>query len=950
MTTRFLQRVQNFINNPSLTITNNTMIRFFPIALLVLMTVMVIPESGALYAQDARQMELIRSELDARGLSETEVRTRLMREGINVDTMTPDQIAERRGEIEAILDQMQAEREAADRAEDPEPADTMPEEPVVPRPLLPGETETQIRQRMMLQQEPEPTEIYGHAIFTDQTLEIFETVEAARAPDTYVLGPGDQIRVNIFGTSQADLHFEINSEGYVQPSEMPMIFLKGLTMREARTVLFDRLSDFYTFRSDQFALTIQSARTITVNVFGESRLRGGFTVSALNTAFNALAAAGGPSEIGSVRNIRVIRGSERRTMDVYEFMDDPSVQFDFDLQHNDILFVPVAEKVVRIRGAVRRPMRYELVEGESLRDLIRYAGGVNFDTAPDFVQIRRVVGDEPVLKEWRLSEVLSGEEHVPMQDGDEVRVRTIGRPMERFVEIEGSVYYPGEYSLEQSPTLSALLERAELRSQAKTDRLFIERTLPDESIRVIPVEWDEVERTGEEIPLERRDRVIVFDRERYRHVAIISVVGNVRQPYEQQMAYDERLSVRDALQLAGGMQPTAADIAYIFRQDLFNDDIVEHIRVDLTRDSEFELQPGDQLNVYDRSTYSDIGSLSIGGAVNETVNTQFDPELTVSDLLKMAGGFARGAALNRVDIFRLDLSLRLGTRYDVITLEADSLMNVVSAPEGFRLQPFDRVVVRRIPQFNLAAAVEIDGEVMYPGVYPLESRRIHLSDVVLQAGGTTGVADPNNAVIFRSHNNMGPIAINIRDAMRNRGDERYDPVIFAEDLISIPRFSNTVSIRINATRVGELIDAGVVPAQVVAATAPEAITTPVVTGVDPVFDVTQWQYQTINIPFQGNRSARWYIENFAGGFAQDADKWSVTVTTGSGQVKGTRRRMLFFRNYPDVPPGSTIALRLEPPEPLEERERIDWDRVYQRSLQATTSLLTILVMIDRLTD
>lgn len=762
---------------------------------------------------------------------------------------------------------------------------------------------------------------------------MFRTTEGAKAPDTYVLGDGDQIRINIFGTSQADLLLEINDEGYVQPSQMPKIFLKGLTMREARSVLRERLSNFYTFQSDQFAMSLNTARTITINVFGESNVSGSFTISALNSAFNALAASGGPTQIGSVRDIRLIRGKERRTMDVYQFMNDPGIQFDFDLRNNDIIYIPVAEKVVTLRGAVVRPMRYELKAGEDLLDLIRFAGGIDSERASDLLQIQRIVDYEPVLKEWKLMDILSGQEEVEMQHGDVVRIRPIGRSLEQFVEVEGSVFYPGRFSLTQSPTLNKLLEEAQLRPQAKTDLIFVERRLLDESVSIIPVEWNALQENGEDFELERRDRIRVFGQERFRDVATLRVAGHVRTPIERSLQFDERITIRNALELTGGLRPTAAETAFIFRRNLFNTDIVEHIRVDLTRDTDFELQPGDQLNVYDRSVYSDIGSLSIGGMVNKPVNTQFDSDLTLSELLKMAEGFRRGVALDRIDVFRLDVSFSQGTSYDVISLAADSLFNITASPDGFRLQPFDRIVVRRIPQFELGRSVQIEGEVKYPGLYPLETRRVHLSDLIREAGGLTDVADDVNATLLRSFNNMGPVSINLKDALMRSGDQRFDPVIFDDDIVTIPKFINTVTIRITGTRVGELQDAGVVQS---------------VQELTGLPDDGPGLTRNLNVIYEGNRSAKWYIENFAGGFAGEADKRSVTVTTPSGKVMGTSRQLFFFRNYPDVKPGSTIALRLEPPELPEESEPFDWDRAFNRTMQATTTLVTLLILLERL--
>ena len=886
-------------------------------------------------------------------------------------------------------------------------------------------------------------QIYGHSIFTDQSLDILTTTDAARAPDTYILGTGDQVRVIIFGTSQADLLLEISEDGYIQPTGMPRIFVKGLSMREARLVLRERLSAFYQFRSDEIAINIRTARTITINVFGETENRGGFTISALNTAFNALTVAGGPTETGSVRNIRIIRGAQRSTLDVYQFLQNPTAGMQMDLQHNDILFVPVAEKIVRISGSVKRPMRYELKDNESLLDLIQFAGGINYDTSPDFVQVQRVENGEPVLMEWKLSDILQGNERVTLQDGDIVRVRPIARELERFVEIDGAVFYPGRYNFEQNQSLRSLVDRAGLREQANMGLVFVERQLADRSVRVIPVELEELINSNDDFPLERRDNVLIFSKEEYRNVAMIEVTGTVRFPFTRELQFDERLKIGDAIQLAGGLQPTAADRAYIFRTNLFNPTVVTHIPVNLSSDGRVELQPGDRLVVYDQSLYVDGGELAIRGAVNNPVDTNFDPNITVTDLLIMANGFQRGAATDRIDIFRVNISIRRGISYEVVTIAADSLMNIIEAPDGFRLQPFDKVVVRRIPEFNFGLSVELEGEFRYTGNYPLENRQTHLSQVVRQAGGLTSVADQKNAVILRRQGTIiGPIAVDLSRAIRNSGDSTHDPVLFPDDVITVPRFNNTVAILVNATRVGELRQQGVVDSETTAgvrsaigederlsirdnesssfrgeteregrsgstgirqtntardgqtqlqetrdrddremgllagreiATRDEQIRREETTnrsgresgllagrsvrelesGTDRTRSMREAEMEedflnSVNVVFRGKRSARWYIENFGGGFAEDADRWSVTVTLPNGEVRGTKRRLLFFRNYPTVEPGSTISLRLKPEEMLQEESGVDLERVLERSLQTTTSLLTLLLLLDQL--
>ena len=772
----------------------------------------------------------------------------------------------------------------------------------------------------------EDSRIFGHSIFTDQTIDFFTTTDGARAPDWYVLGSNDQIRITIFGVSQADLMMEVSDDGYIQPTGMPRIFLKGLTIHEAERLLRDRLSDFYTFKNEEFSLTIKAARTITINIFGEVRARGSFTISALNTALNALSIVGGPTEIGSVRSIQLIRGQERKEIDLYEFMNDPSVQTEYDLRHNDILFVPVAKKVVTLEGAVKRPMRYELKDGEGVLDLLEYAGGINFNTVPNFLQIQRIEDGEPRLMEYDLSDLLSQKQNMVLQDGDIIRIRQISKTLEKFVEISGAVYYPGVYDLNENRRLSQLLLKAELLPEAVQEKVIIKRTKLDGTVLNMSVSPLQLTQSGEDFLLEPEDLIQVFNQEQYSDVDNVEIAGSVRSPVAIPLEFGDRLRLADAIFLAEGLNPTAASDAFVFRRELFNPEIMNHIRVDVTRDADFELQAGDRLVVYDQSNYTNLGELSVSGAIGNPLNVVFDPSLTITDLLWMAGGVTPNAALNRVDLYRLDVSYVNGTSYSVITLEIDDSLNVVRAPSNFQLQPYDRIIVRMLPEFNPNTDIQIEGQVRYPGNYPLESQKVRLSDIIIDAGGLTNTADPRNAIIFRSYNNIGPIAVDLEKAMSTAtGDNRHDPVLFDNDIITIPKLQNTVTIRIDGTRVGDLSSFGVVDTE-----------------------TEIGGNREINVIYKGSRSARWYIRNFAGGFADDADKWSVTVTKANGEVMGTDRSLLLFRNYPKVEPGSTITLRNKPEELATEEEVVDWDEVQARSIQLTSTLLTLLILFDRL--
>ena len=762
----------------------------------------------------------------------------------------------------------------------------------------------------------EVSSIYGHSIFIDQSLKVFRTTDGAQAPETYVLGDGDEIRITIFGASQTDIQQQINRDGSIQPTGVAKIFLKGLTLAQAREVIQERLASAYTFRSDQFAVTIVTARTILINVFGESKITGGFNISALNSALNALSAAGGPTEIGSVRDIQLIRGNTRKNIDLYAFMNDPAAQFRFDLQNNDIIFVPIAKLLVSIEGAVKRPMFYEMLPNKTLSDLIQFAGDVKKDVFPDFVQIQRYMNGEQRLIEYNLEEIRSGKIKIPLLNGDVVRIKAIGKPMDQFVDITGSVYYPGKYDLSSNPTLSSLLLNAKPTYQAKTDILFIERIRPDETVEVLKIAFPGQNSAGD-FSLQPRDRIKIMDQASYRDIDTITVAGHVRIPFKKTFSIKDRITIKQAIEMAGGLKSSVYPVAYIFRKNLFNPVEIEYIRVELSQAENISLQAGDQLNIYDNSTYTNIGEVRVFGGVKNPCSFTYDPSLKVRDVLTNAGGFAVGAAFNRVEVFRTILSPTERSRLEMITLQVDSGYNVVSPP-NFTLRPYDQIVVRLTPELTLGRTMEITGEVEYPGIYALESKQVQLSSIIKKAGGLLNSADPIGSRLFRTYRNRGNISINLPKALSNAGNLQSDPILFEGDVININRRENTVSIRDIGTRMAQ-------------------------------YSINNEDTSELkNVIFRGSRSAAWYIRNYAGGFEKRANKNSVTVTLPNNQMLSTKRSFLLFRHYPNAKPGSIISLQMKPPKDKTEGKKTDWDSISGRTTASLTALLTLYLLIQQL--
>ena len=868
------------------------------------------------FAQSASMMAMAQAELQKRGLNETEVRTRLLEEGIDVDNISPTEYANYQDRVLAILNRMQAEKAAADTnaATGIEVATAT----VVAPQSTEGETAAEAALQTVLAQNSETVAdsnaIYGHSLFTGKSLDVFRTTDGAQAPDTYVLGEGDEVHISIFGSSQTEIHQRIAADGSIQPAGSSKIFLKGMTMAQARKAIQSKLASHYSFREDQIAVTITTARTVQVSIYGEVGVQGGFTLSALNNVFNALAAAGGPLEMGSIREIQLSRGGKNSKLDLYTYMTKPDAKMQYDIQNGDVLFVPVAQNIVNISGAVQRPMRYEMVKGEGLKDLIQYAGGLVYNANMDYVQVERFENGERKYLEFNLADVMSGKQKVDLRNGDNVLIHQSDVPMENYVAINGDVYYAGNYDLQNNSSLQALIDRAKPKYTAKTDYVFVERTKPDETVEILTVPFPGIN-GNPDFKLEARDVVKVLAQSAYRDVDTISVNGQVREPFSRQFGLNDRMTVGQAIEYAGGLKPSVYPVAYIFRKDLENPAKMEYITISLDSDLDKELQPGDQLNVYDNTTYTNAGEVRVNGAVKSPFGTTYDPSLTVHDLLTMAGGFEVGAAYDRVEVFRLNISEKTSS-FDVLTLEVDEDYNPKS---DFQLQPFDQIVVRMTPDFTTGRTVEINGRVKYPGVYLLDDNKTQLWEIIQMAGGLLDDADPY-ARVFRTENNRGSIGINLKDAKSNKGKMNADLILMDGDVVNIVRQENIVIIREIGTRMSQYVPAEFSSASKV-------------------------------MVYQGSHNAAWYIRHYAGGFQKVANKNSVTVTMPNYQTDGTKRYFLGIRKYPTVEPGSviTVSIDQEKREKLNTpKEKINWSNTFSQSIATLTSVVSLIVLIDRL--
>jgi protein involved in polysaccharide export with SLBB domain len=489
--------------------------------------------------------------------------------------------------------------------------------------------------------------------------------------------------------------------------------------------LKNRLKAFYNYNDNQFYLSVLTARTVTVNFYGEVQTTGGITLSAVNTLFNALVAAGGPTDIGSVRRIRLISGSEDKVFDTYKFMDEPSIADEFYLKNNDYVHIPVAERVVSISGAVRRPFKYELLEDEHLVKLIDFAGGVLNDAYLKDIRITRYNADQRVVVNVNLRDIMDGGGDFLLQPGDEIFIRSIDEEVENVVTINGAVVMDGEYERQEGMRVSQLIDKARLDKYALLDYGYLLRRNPDGRYiynRFSPAAALENRGGSDDLVLEDLDIIQIPSRVSYSDEVNFTVGGAIRIPGQYDFDPAGVLRVQDAILLSGGLKPGASDFGYILRRNPDEpkraDYIVFNPKVALQDAGSADnhiLMPFDSLVVYDEFDLRDNFFIEVYGAVRNPGIFPYDPSLNLQQALDLAGGLTFSAATNRVDVARLIINENQPTRTINITTNVIREHGAGMTDTGMVLLPFDEIFVRDVPEFELQQNVTIQGEVTYPG-------------------------------------------------------------------------------------------------------------------------------------------------------------------------------------------------------------------------------------------
>ena len=608
-------------------------------------------------------------------------------------------------------------------------------------------------------------EIYGFKLFNAENL-TFEPSINIPTPKDYVLGIGDQVLINVWGASQMTYQLTIENNGAILVPDLGPVYLTGMTIEKARSHIKNRLISIYSGLGKEnpntwLEVTLASYHAIKVNVIGEAITPGTYTLPATATAFNALYLSGGPNENGSFRDIRVIReGKVISSIDVYDYLINAEVSQNIQLQDQDVLFIPAYETRVLVDGEFKRTGMFEMKEGESLADLIRFAGGFALKAYKENVSVERNTSRELSYVDVSKKEFKG----FTLQNGDKVVAGELIFRYENRVSIEGAVFRPGTYELKEGMRLSDLLKMAEgPREDAFLTRGIVTRLRKDGNWETISFNVADILNGNDDFELQREDAVTVRSIYDMREEQIIMVYGEVLNPGEY--SYAQKSTLEDILLQCGGFKENA-DVATVEISRKLTYDEAAKISNNLTHiftfpvtrdlklnaaDSKFELQPFDHIYVRRAPGSRDQGTVDIlGEVIYQGTYSISNKKEKISDLVNRAGGltpdaYPAGAILTRKvylseeEIKTREELARLDTTLQKVEIEKEkniivgiNLKEILDKPGStvdLLLQPGDKLT---IPQ--KLETVSVSGNVMNPVALTYEKGKT-LKSYVARSGG-----------------------------------------------------------------------------------------------------------------------------------------------------------------------------------------------------------------------
>lgn len=625
--------------------------------------------------------------------------------------------------------------------------------------------------------------IFGHDIFRSDKL-TFQPNMNIPAPQSYVLGPGDEVILDIYGATQLSNVMKIAPDGSVTiPDERP-VYVSGLTLSQAQSKIRNAIGSSYV--NSTIKVSLGQTRTIQVNVMGEVATPGTYTLSAFSSVFNALYLAGGVNDIGTLRNIKVSRkGKIVTTIDVYGFIMNGRLPGNIMLQDNDVIIVGTYESLVRIEGHVKRPMYYEMKKSESLQTLLHYAGGFTGDAYKEKIRVERRSSEGLTvhnIDEWDFTTFRN-------EDADVVVVAPIIERYKNVVKVSGAVFRPGKYKLnDKVNTIKSAIEQAGgLLEQAVTSRAVLLRLKEDRTMTTqsIPLQ-DILDGKQQDMILLNEDEIIISSYTKVANSRKMYIYGEVMNPgvYD----FSENTSIGDLITIAGGMNDVASlqkvEVSRRITSDADNSDGKQLAKVflfdlngnlDAIGNEQFRLEPNDKVVVHRGPNNKLQRMVYIGGEVMyEGWYTMSSKDDKLVSLLEKAGGLTVKANASGTRLIRKYTPAEMQERRLMLTMaqtRADSIatyaemsktryrvgINLAAAqekPDGaynITLEAGDSIYV---PQ--LSEVVKISGEVLSPNTVTYMKDK-SASYYLTQAGGVTENGRKSKAYILYANGQISTL-------------------------------------------------------------------------------------------------------------------------------------------------------------------------------------------------
>ncbi len=745
--------------------------------------------------------------------------------------------------------------------------------------------------------------IFGFSIFNNK-IGVFEPNLKIATPLNYIVGPEDELIVDINGYSEEHYNLIVSPDGFVKINRVGNVYVAGLTIEEAKKKIINRLAQIFVGlkqgsgnagpSSLSASVSLGNIRTIGVSIQGEVMFPGTYSVPSLARIMNVLYLAGGPTENGTFREIQLIRNKKLLgKLDLYDFLTTGIQRNDMILQDQDIIKVGVYKSRIEIKGNVKRPALFEVLPTENLEYVLsNFSGGFTEDAYKDLVKITRYTN-----RDRKLIDLNAGifNSFYP-QAGDLIQVESIDK--DRFdnkISIVGEVFRPGNFAVEGNETILKLVNRAGgLKENAFLERILVERINPDLSRTNLSINLKDIfADNSKDVTLKREDKISIFSILDLREKYTVTIHGEINVTNKSTNSKEQTVS-------KAGIKVLSNDKGQNRSGQLQNGSVDNQNNVQ----EDSELEEEEKVNV-DTEIANDLKS---DATSNSLINRQvkltlpYVENMTVEDLILKAGGLRESAATGFVEIVRRKKNIGLDSPNlinsqiaEIIKFGISKNLQLDATASSFKLMPFDEVFIRTSPNYELQQFVIMQGQLVFPGVYGLEKKDERLSELIFRAGGLNNQAYPQGARLIRKNQlteseknrkkeqlnqiqdnfngvsikndesiikNTELIGINLQAALNNPGGEE-DLLLNEGDIIDIPREPQTVKVT------GEVL------------------------------------YPN-SVKFNEGKRFRDFISE-AGGFTANSSRKRAYVLYSNGSVKRART-FLFIRNYPKIERGAEIIV------------------------------------------